>query len=661
MGFINTFFKREIKNRFLLSFVVCWCAASCAFPVIDAERQDCVYELGIEQPEMGSAVQVTISVTQMPKNSTHTLTYQIDGDRSIHMTTTGGRDVENTTSLELDMTGTCSYRISDLPSGKHKLLARFTCSNGFVYETEQEFVVNNGFWLKITPSSAEVGYEEEVTLTLNASAPYRLSYAGDRDIFIVSSKSDRSLTLRNNNTRYHSETVKVTATLTENESVSATATVVFSPREETISIRNTSSSKGRAQYTVSGGNEGWRVTSVPPSVAYSVSGSIITLTTTSPTVATGEMVLTTLGQNRDFSFPIVVPGLKGNLQQLSLSPKSQSVERNEPFSVKAVGRFEDGTTEDISDACQWSATDGVTSQGGGRFIATADGNGIVTAKLEYGGRTFTDNADIKVASISRLEIVNLKASYRLGDQFTLSGNDYWSDGRITHQGVFSCEGVVRFDSISGKFECLRVGKFKVTYSVGKQSTTIESQVIDTPVSLSISPSSSDNWSILMGSEHQFRAYAIMSSGEKAEVTSECSWSGIGISSLGGGRFAASYSGSNIRVIAEYAIEGISVRAESVGTVKNPDEIYGMEVSPESKTIHIGEEVTVTAYALDRGGKRLREIEPLLSLSTSSPSGVVAIVGQKITAVGLGTVKIDALFRAKDNTTYRKTITITVIR
>lgn len=650
---------RYIKGL-ILGILVSWFATSCAFPVIDAERQDCVYELSIEQPEIGSAVQVTIHVAQMPKNSTHTLTYQIDGDRSIHMTD-GEKDVENITNMDLDMTSSCSYKIHDLQSGKHKFLAKFACSNGYTFETEQEFTVNNGYWMKMTPSSAEVEPEGEVTLTLNASAPYKVSYVGNKDMYVVSSKTDKSLVIRNNNSGYQMQTLKVTATLVDNEQVSATSVLELCPKEETLSIRNTSSSKGRAQYTVSGGNEGWSVTSVPSSVSYSVSGNIITLTTTSSTVVTGTLVLTTQTQGRDFSFDIIVPGLKGSLRQLTLSPKSQSVERGVPFAVKAMGRFEDGSTEDISSACQWTATEGVTSQGNGSFLATTDGSGRVTATLDYGGRTFSDYADFKAASISRLEIVGLKTSYSLGDQFTLSGNDYWSDGTVSHQGIFTCEGVVRYDAAKKKFECLRVGKFSVTYTVGQQSTTTESQVVDIPCSLSIEPSSSDNWSIVMGSERQFRAYAVMSSGERMEVTTECSWSGVGMTSLGGGLFEAANSGSTGRVIAEYSIGGVSVRSESVGTIKNPDEIYGIEVTPDGKTIHVGEELTIVTYALDRSGNRLREIEPILSLTSSSPSGVVTLMGQKVSAIGTGSVKIDVLFRAKNNITYRKTIIISVIR
>ena len=233
--------------------------------------------------------------------------------------------------------------------------------------------------IAVSPMSATIAYGSTKMFSVSSSAEYRAELSSENASIVEMTSS--AVTIRNDNRAFTDGSVTLTVINRTDENKKATADIKLDCRPETISLVESGSSEGRAVVTVSGDNGGWEVVSVPNGLRASVDdGDIILVNDTYKTIS-GKVSVKTRLQGVTASKEVSVRGLAVTLQSLRIEPSEFSIEVGRSVSMAVVGRYVDGSEQDVTNNVTWTQSSNL-QRNGNNFTATAIGSAWVRASLE---------------------------------------------------------------------------------------------------------------------------------------------------------------------------------------------------------------------------------------------------------------------------------------
>lgn len=233
--------------------------------------------------------------------------------------------------------------------------------------------------IAVSPMSATIAYGSTKMFSVSSSAEYRAELSSDNASVVEMTSS--AVTIRNDNRAFTDGSVTLTVINRADENKKATADIKLDCRPETISLAESGSSEGRTVVTVSGDNGGWEVVSVPNGLRASVDdGDIILVNDTYKTIS-GKVSVKTRLQGVTASKEVSVRGLAVTLQSLRIEPSEFSMEVGRSVSMAVVGRYVDGSEQDVTNNVTWTQSSNL-QRNGNNFTATAIGSAWVRASLE---------------------------------------------------------------------------------------------------------------------------------------------------------------------------------------------------------------------------------------------------------------------------------------
>lgn len=336
------------------------------------------------------------------------------------------------------------------------------------------------------------------------------------------------------------------------------------------------------------------------------------------------------------------------LMSLELSPETAEVTTGAHVTLRALGRFSDGSTRDVSDEVTWASSDeALATVLGGEVHGLAAGAVTITATSH--GVAASAALDVVAPRITRLELSPSSLSLPRGRSASPTLTAVMSDGSVqpvSAQWASSAVDVATVDG-AGRVSALAVGHAVITAQVGRFSAAMTVTVTGaTPTALTVEAAELllAPWSVTHA-----RAFATYSDGSRFEVTDEAVWAvanpqvlSVGapgeLYSLLDGTSAVTASWSGLTAHLTFTVAGAPVLLELT--------LWGPEF------IALGDAPSFTAWGEYSDGST-RDVSALVDWSTSD-AGVLSVTAGVFTTVAPGVATVTATLEGQ-SVTYDATV------
>jgi hypothetical protein len=265
---------------------------------------------------------------------------------------------------------------------------------------------------------------------------------------------------------------------------------------------------------------------------------------------------------------------------LSVSPASALIPKGATQAFLASASFSDGSRQDVSSSCAWSAEDvsgtGVASLTM-RGVATGNAVGVANIRCTYRGRSSTAQLRVTAAVLTSLTITPPNATLAKGLSQTFVATGQYSDGTtqdVSGSAVWTSVDVMGRDvasaSLGGVVKATNLGEARIQAQHMGRSASATLKV--TPVVLTQFVIAPETASIATLDTQQFVVKRIYSDGTEQDVSSLATWSvtdvapGVGVATITPAALATGKSKGTALVTASQG--GLSAQATLiVGTLR----------------------------------------------------------------------------------------------
>jgi hypothetical protein len=258
----------------------------------------------------------------------------------------------------------------------------------------------------------------------------------------------------------------------------------------------------------------------------STSTSILSISATGLATANSPGAATVTASEGSISGSDALAVALPTLVSIAVSPPSITLTPAHSAQLKAVGTYNDASTQDISASVTWSASPSGIVSVSGDGVATGKALGAATITAALNTVSGMDTVAVVAPALSSISITPSGASIPLGINQQLSALGTYSDGstqNLTNSVLWvSSNPTIVSLSGSGMATADAVGLVTVTATSGAIGATSQLQVIPPiVVSFTVAPASS---LLALGTREQMSALATFSDGTTQDMTTSVSWS-----------------------------------------------------------------------------------------------------------------------------------------
>ena len=337
-----------------------------------------------------------------------------------------------------------------------------------------------------------------------------------------------------------SETISPSPTVSPVQPVENVVSIAVLPQEPSIPLGLTQqftavgtypdgSSADITNYVV------WSVSE--PGIATIDEKGLVTASEDLPGVVTVTAVLNTdtASEKEELSASTTLKVTNPVLSEIVVTPDSPTIPRGQVTQFVATGKYNDGTSYNISSMVTWSSSDNtvasISNSPGynGSLNPLSKGTTNVIATFKKISST-ADVVTVTDAALTSITIDQVNPSLTVGSTLNFTATGHYTDGIVVHPlgGVTwnsSDPAKASVDTSSGLASGLTLGTTNVTAALGTvksspSTLTVSSSGMVTLTSITISPSSP---SIHLGYNSQFSAIGVYSDGSNRNITDEVTW------------------------------------------------------------------------------------------------------------------------------------------
>jgi hypothetical protein len=339
------------------------------------------------------------------------------------------------------------------------------------------------------------------------------------------------------------------------------------------------------------------------------------------------------------------------LTAILVSPANQTIPPLVRLFYSAVGKFSDGTTQDITLDAAWTSTNTLVATIGSaftplRFFATGVSAGSTMIQATLGGVTGSADLSVSAASLTSIAFASIPSAVGLatGSVLTLLPIGTFSDGTTQSLrasaawSVTPSNGSIATVDQTGDVRGFASGTATVTAQLGTVTQT-EKINVQNAGSIAVTPTAP---TIAVGTATQFRAVATLADGTMQDLTSSASWvSGNSATATvtNGPLLAGSASGiaaGATSIIAEFG--GLSSQASLTVTSATLSSIAITPAAPQS--ISLGRTVQYKAIATF-SDSTTQDITSQVMWTSSDPAVAVVNLLGTATSTGVGSTMVMA--------------------
>ena len=218
------------------------------------------------------------------------------------------------------------------------------------------------------------------------------------------------------------------------------------------------------------------------------------------------------------------------LSSLTLTTPLTKLGEGTSMQLTAMGKFSDGTTQDLTNAVTWKSSGSVLGvSNSGLLTANLPGSGTVTATLD-GVSATTPNLQVNAVTIKSVLITPASAGIAPGTvqkfKATATFNDN-SQQDITglvqwNSSDASAASIQDFGANGGLATAIAAGTTNISAVFGSVNASTSTLTVNgvTPTLLTITPA---NPSLALGTSQQLKATVTFSDGSTQDVTSQATW------------------------------------------------------------------------------------------------------------------------------------------
>jgi hypothetical protein len=333
------------------------------------------------------------------------------------------------------------------------------------------------------------------------------------------------------------------------------------------------------------------------------------------------------------------------LTAIVVSPTNQTIAPLTRLSYSAVGKFADGTTQEISVDATWTSTNTPVATMHS-YIATGVSAGSTMIQASLGGVTGSASLNVSAASIVSIAFYAVPSTIGIavGSNATLVPNATFSDGTIQNirfSGTWSVtpsDGSIATVDQAGIVTGVAAGTATVTVQLGTVTQT-ETVNVQNVSSIAVTPATA---TIADGTATQFRAIATLADGTTQDLTSSASWSSTNATAakvangrlLGG--FASGLAAGNSTIVAVFG--GISGHASLTVTNATLSSIAITPTAPQSISLGRGVQYMATATFSD---STTQDLTSQVIWTSSDPTVAVVNLTGLATSTGAGSTMVKA--------------------
>lgn len=505
--------------------------------------------------------------------------------------------------------------------------------------------------IAISPMSAIIPAGGTKVFDVVSSADFSASLSTDAATIVE--RTATSVTVRNDNRSFRDAKVNLTVSNAVDPTKRAVADIMLEKRAETISLTESISEPGRSIWSVGGENDGWAIVESPAGLRCETSGNTIVLTNTSYKSIMGALVVKTKEQGVAASKDISVQGLEVKLSSLTAEPASFSVEENKSVSFAVSGKYNDGTTRDVTSSVTWTQSSNL-QRSGNTFTGTEPGSAWIRASLDDKSVSIDGSVTKKPVFLNSLEIDPAYFSALVDESRLFSVTANFSDG--SHRDVTrECEWSVTGSAMAagkGYYKFPAAGEVLVEATYTHEGTTLSARSVGnitkpsgTVTGVTIEPKEKR---LKVGETVTFSGTVRYSDGTQ-DASGTFSVSPGGILSGADGSYVAVAEGT---VSVTYSYAGYSATAAvtvSVNGGTGPgDVISDIILNTQTLTVYVGKASSITATAI-MGDGSAKDISGQ-AVWSSSNSGVATVDSfGRITGLKAGTATVTATHGGKSAT------------
>ncbi len=312
-------------------------------------------------------------------------------------------------------------------------------------------------------------------------------------------------------------------------------------------------------------------------------------------VAQGTVSITATKNNISKSIQLSVSNAV--IQSIEIQPINQSVAKGSNVVIKAVGHFSDGSSLDVTDIVQWSATDSsvldVTQAGDGLIKAVEQGNSLINASLH--AVTGLGQITVSSAILNSISITSELSDLPKGVQLKLLATGEYSDAttqdltaQVTWQS--SDSGILGFSYNAGEEGTVlanNVGTVTITASLLNADDVVINASSDFSVTNAVLESllvSAPETSLNINSGLVINARAFFSDGSEKDVSQEVNWqlSDDALASVESGGVLRALLSGNIELSA--TLDGIQSNALAIQIIQDDNAASDIELTIQSNVI-----------------------------------------------------------------------------
>lgn len=332
-----------------------------------------------------------------------------------------------------------------------------------------------------------------------------------------------------------------------------------------------------------------------------------------------------------------------SLISISVTPGSPVIANTTTQSFAVIGRYNDGSTQTLTNATWSSSNTSVATMSGSTAVSQQAGSTTITAVLNSMSASTT--LTVTSATLQSIAIVPANASMAPGTTKTFFALGAFSDG--------STQNISGLAAWSSSNTAVATMQNNLATSTGSGSTTIRASFDSvtgstgltvtqaTLTSLAISPS---NPALVIGSTQQLSVTGTFSDGSTQNLTSLVSWNSAQptIASVGSGGLATGQSAGTSTVSATYA----SVTGSTTVTVSSAT-LISLSINPSTLAIPPGFGQQISAVGKYSDGT----VQNVTNMAHwTSSDATVATVGNsgtsgQVTGVSAGWTRISAVLNS----------------
>lgn len=335
------------------------------------------------------------------------------------------------------------------------------------------------------------------------------------------------------------------------------------------------------------------------------------------------------------------------LNQLSVRPENPTLLKGTTVGFQAMGHFEGGLSQDLTDQVTWSTSDTgiitVSSDPASAGQVTAIETGTALVSAVFAGTTGTSNVGVVDTQLLRLEITPIRSRLATGTGAPLKATGIFADGSVRDM-----TGQVDWSSANDTIAAIDTSGnrgFVTAAQAGTASISAHFAGIETATDLTVTDARllglqvlPNDATLAIGTRLGFRAIGSFADGTTQDVTSLANWSSLD------GNVAAITSRS----------DQIEVQGKAAGTTKviasfggkpayatlqvNDAALTSVEITPPSLTLATGTRSRLTANARFADGS-MQEVTTAASWSSSDTSIVNVTSQGEISALQPGSATI----------------------